>query len=49
MSIFIDPDRDAFRQFVELGIEGQIQMLNLIKMKEQASYEDGREATGVEA
>ena len=49
MSIFIDPDRDAFRQFVELDIEGPIQMLNLIKLKERASYEDGREATGAEA
>lgn len=49
MSIYIDPDRDAFRQFVGLTIEGPIQMLNLIKLKQDASYEDGTAVTGAEA
>ncbi|MCQ8185949.1 DUF1330 domain-containing protein [Parvularcula maris] len=47
--IFIDPERDQFRAFRDLKIEGPVQMLNLIKLKGEASYEDGRGGTGEEA
>ena len=49
MSTYIDPDRDMFRQFLELDIEGPVQMLNLIQFNERATYQDGRKATGAEA
>ncbi|GGY49754.1 DUF1330 domain-containing protein [Parvularcula lutaonensis] len=49
MPHFVDPDRDAFRQFAEKAIEGPVQMLNLIKLRERAAYDDGREASGAEA
>ena len=40
---------DSFRQFREIEREGPIHMLNLVRLKPQAEYEDGREATGAEA
>lgn len=46
---FIDPERDAFRQFAGMDIKGPVHMLNLIRLREQAAYQDGREATGAEA
>ncbi|MEO1043008.1 MAG: DUF1330 domain-containing protein [Pseudomonadota bacterium] len=46
---FIDPDREAFRQFAKMQVDGPIHMLNLIKLLDTAAYEDGREATGAEA
>ena len=49
MSTYIDPDRDMFRQFLDLEIEGPVQMLNLIQLNENATYQDGRQATGAEA
>lgn len=49
MTPYIDPDREAFRQFAQLSIDGPIDMLNLIKLKDQATYNDGRAATGAEA
>jgi len=49
MTVFVDPDRDAFKTFAGMTIEGPVQMLNLVKLKEAATYKDGREATGTEA
>lgn len=49
MPHFIDPDRDSFRQFAEKKIDGPVHMLNLIKLREKAAYQDGREASGAEA
>jgi uncharacterized protein (DUF1330 family) len=46
---FIDPDREAFRQFAGLAVSGPVQMLNLIRLRERAGYEDGRESSGAEA
>jgi len=48
-SYFIDPTRDQFGQFAKMPLEGRIHMLNLVKLKAKAIYEDGREATGAEA
>jgi len=45
----IDPEREQFDQFKSLPRDTPIHMLNLIKLKKYASYEDGRVATGAEA
>lgn len=49
MTNTIDPDRERFAQFQELPRDGVIQMLNLIRLKKEAVYEDGTKATGEEA
>ncbi|MEM9839007.1 MAG: DUF1330 domain-containing protein [Pseudomonadota bacterium] len=49
MTTFIDPTREDFKAFAEMQIAGPVHMLNLIKLREKAVYEDGREATGLEA
>lgn len=49
MSSYIDPTREAFGQFADLKVDGPVQMLNLIRLRPTAKYEDGREASGAEA
>jgi uncharacterized protein (DUF1330 family) len=49
MSNYIDPERDQFDAFKELPRDKPIMMLNLLRFREKAAYEDGREATGAEA
>lgn len=49
MTSHIDPDRDAFRQFRAMDVTGPVHMLNLIRLRNEAAYEDGRKATGAEA
>lgn len=49
MTQHIDPDREAFRQFAKMEVDGPVHMLNLVKLLDKAAYEDGREATGEEA
>jgi uncharacterized protein (DUF1330 family) len=49
MTGFIDPTRDAFRQFREADRPGPIQMLNLVRFRDFAAYPDGRAVTGAEA
>jgi uncharacterized protein (DUF1330 family) len=46
---FIDPDREAFNAFKDLPRDEPIEMLNLIKLYDQARYDDGRQASGAEA
>lgn len=46
---YIDPDRETFARFRDLPTDQPIHMLNLIKLRAQAQYEDGRKATGAEA
>lgn len=45
------PDEEQMRGFADPGAEGPIYMLNLLKYRDRASYEDGRETdlTGREA
>ena len=45
------PNEEQIKGFLEPGAEGPICMVNLIKFKEKAEYEDGRETdlTGREA
>jgi uncharacterized protein (DUF1330 family) len=49
MPSHIDPTRERFAQFQAIGRDGPVQMLNLVRFRAQAAYEDGREATGREA
>lgn len=49
MSLYIDPERDQFDAFKELPRDKPIMMLNFLRFREKAAYEDGREATGAEA
>lgn len=45
----IDPSTETFARFKDLPRDAPIHMLNLIRFKPQATYEDGRKATGAEA
>ena len=45
----VDPTREVFAQFVADDRPGPIQMLNLVRLRDRAVYEDGRESTGAEA
>ena len=49
MENYVDPDRARFGQFKDLPREGKIHMLNLVRLKEMAVYEDGTMVTGEEA
>ncbi len=49
MSNHIDPERDQFDAFKKLPRDKPIMMLNLLRFREKAAYEDGRDATGAEA
>lgn len=45
----INPDRARFGQFKDLPRDRPVHMLNLVGLREQAVYADGRQASGVEA
>lgn len=45
----IDPTKDQFAAFREMQRPGSIHMLNLVRLRAQAVYPDGRKATGDEA
>ena len=49
MSNYIDPERDQFEAFKKLPRDEAIMMLNLVRFRDKANYEDGRNATGAEA
>lgn len=49
MTAYIDPTKESFAIFKELPREGAIHMLNMIRLRAQAAYPDGRQATGHEA
>lgn len=49
MSVYIDPTRDQFGVMAKTPSSAPIHMLNLIQLKDHATYEDGREATGADA
>lgn len=46
---FIDPMAEQFSVFAKHPIEGKVWMLNLIALRDEAAYADGREGTGREA
>ena len=45
----IDPTRDQFTAFKGLPRDTPVNMLNLVKLRANAAYADGRKATGSEA
>ena len=45
----IDPTRAQFEAFKNLPRDKPVNMLNLLKLRYKAVYEDGRDATGAEA
>ena len=49
MADHIDPTREAFAEFRARDREGPIHMLNLVRLRAQAHYPDGRQSTGAEA
>ena len=46
---FIDPTRETFARFREMERPGPVHMLNLIRFRQTAAYDDGTVATGAEA
>mgnify|MGYP003442920046 FL=1 len=46
---YVDPTKEVFAQFVADDRPGPIQMLNLVRLRDHAVYDDGRESTGAEA
>ncbi|MEM1039527.1 MAG: DUF1330 domain-containing protein [Pseudomonadota bacterium] len=46
---YVDPDKALFAELRQLPRDHAVDMLNLVKLKRSASYEDGRKATGAEA
>ena len=46
---YVDPTREAFARFREMDRPGPVHMLNLVRCRAQAAYEDGTVATGAEA
>jgi uncharacterized protein (DUF1330 family) len=49
MSVFIDPTKQSFAAFQAADRPGAIHMLNLIRLRADAAYPDGRTATGAQA
>lgn len=47
--LYVDPTREGFKALAQMPIQGPLHMLNLIKLRARASYEDGRDITGAEA
>ncbi|MBT8085858.1 MAG: DUF1330 domain-containing protein [Woeseia sp.] len=45
----VDPEREQFDAFKELPRDRPIMMLNLVRFRDKAVYEDGRETTGAAA
>lgn len=46
---FVNPEREVFKAFAKIKSESPIHMLNLIKLNETATYDDGALVTGQEA
>ena len=49
MDGFIDPTREGFAQLKDLPRDHPVEMLNLVRLRQRASYEDGRAAAGADA
>lgn len=46
---YVDPEREQFAKFREMERDGPVHMLNLVKLKEMAKYDDGTMVSGREA
>ena len=49
MTYYIDPERKQFDAFKALPRDEPVMMLNLVRLREKAAYEDGRDVSGAEA
>lgn len=49
MTGYVDPTKEAFAAFRADDRPGPVHMLNLVRLRSQAAYLDGRTATGAEA
>ena len=49
MDAFVDPTKERFGRFKDLPGDRPIDMLNLVKLRAEAAYADGRKASGLEA
>lgn len=49
MTNYVDPTREDFARFREMDREGPVHMLNLVRFRPVAAYDDGTMATGEEA
>ncbi len=45
----VDPTKERFAAFKDLPRDEPVHMLNLVRLKAEATYPDGRRATGLEA
>ncbi len=46
---YVDPEKSQFAAFAAMPDDGPIWMLNMIRLRKKAKYEDGRDMTGAEA
>ena len=49
MSYHVDPEREQFEAFKKLPRDTPIMMLNFLRFRDKAAYEDDRQDTGAEA
>ena len=49
MTNYVDPERVQFEAFKALPRDVPIMMLNVLKFRDKADYDDGRNVTGAEA
>ena len=49
MTAYVDPTKETFAAFKEMTRAGPVHMLNLLRFRETAAYDDGTVATGLEA
>ena len=49
MPAYIDPTRESFTAFRAMERPGPVHMLNLLRFRDRAAYDDGTAATGAEA
>jgi uncharacterized protein (DUF1330 family) len=49
MTDYIDPTKQQFAEFRALDRPGPIHMLNLVRLRAEATYPDGRKSTGADA
>lgn len=49
MTRFVDPEREQFEAFKALPRNVPVMMLNLLRFRDRAAYDDGRDCTGAEA
>lgn len=49
MAAYVDPTKETFKAFRDMQRDGPVHMLNLLKFRNKAAYEDGTEMSGAEA